>query len=206
VDEIAANRYPALDWRFELRHAERDFAQSESWGEGLSSLCKSVERYVSHCALAFRKLIVQQALTDEVLFSDRPVLSYPCTTAPGTRWFFEGTVDMENHHHFVRHYDLARPRRESLHLKRLSDYLIHSFVFAVFAGEGTDATYQDARFFFNSDRRKDKVVYEMAISDFKAIVEEVLYDEAVYVETDANGAIHQHNWEWKQRQREGWGI
>jgi hypothetical protein len=32
MDEIAANRYPALDWKFALRHAERDFAESESLG------------------------------------------------------------------------------------------------------------------------------------------------------------------------------
>jgi hypothetical protein len=206
MDEITANRYPALDWRFELRHAERDFAESESWGEGLPSLCRSVERYVSHCALAFRKLIVQQALTDEVLFANRPVLSYACTRAPGTRWFFEGTVDLENHHHFVRHYDLGRPRRESLHLKRLSDYLIHSFVFAVSEGEREGAGYEDARFFFNSDRNKDKVVYGMTISDFRSIVDDVLNDEAVHITTDDDGVIHQHNWEWKQRQRESWGI
>ena len=204
MDEIAANRYPALDWRFALRHAERDFAESESWGEGLSSLCKSVERYVTHCALAFRKLIVQQVLTDEVLLADRPVLSYPCTEPPGKRWFFEGTVDMENHHHFVRHYDLKRPRRESLHLKLLANFLIHSFVFAVFEGEG--GSYEDARFFFNSDRNKDKVVYEVTISDFRLIVADVLNDEAVYITTDDDGVIHQHNRAWKQRQRESWGI
>jgi hypothetical protein len=200
VDEIAANRYPALDWRFALRHAERDFAESESWGEGLPSLCKSVERYVTHCALAFRKLIVQRVLTDEVLFANRPVLSYPCTKPPGERWFFEGTVDMENHHHFVRHYDLDRPRRESLQLQRLSDFLIHSFVFVVFAGDG--GRYEDARFFFNSDRNKDRVVYEMTIGTFKSIVAEVLSDEVVYFETDENGESHQHNWVWNRERIE----
>jgi hypothetical protein len=155
-----------------------------------------VERYATHCALGFRKLIVQQVLTDEVLFADRAVLSYRCTGAPGARWFFEGTVDMENHHHFVRHYDLERPRRESLDLERPANFLIHSFVFAVFEGEGEAAGHADARFFFNSDRNKDKVVYEMTASNFKAIVADVLDDETVYVDTDMRGVVHRHDWEW----------
>lgn len=201
MDEIAANRYPALDWKFALRHAERDFTESESWGEGLPSLCRSVERYLMHSALAFRKLLVQRVLTDEVIHADRHVLSYPCTKPPDERWWFEGTVDMENHHHFVRHYDLERSRKESLSLERLANLLIHSFVFAVFPRDG--GRYQDAHFFFNSDRNKDSVVHEMQVSDFKAIVEEVLNDEVVHVSIDkSTGEFHQHNWVWKRQQTE----
>jgi hypothetical protein len=114
---------------------------------------------------------------------------------------FEGTVDMENHHHFVRHYDLERPRKESLSLERLANLLIHSFVFAVFPGDR--GRYQDAHFFFNSDRNKDKVVHEMQVSDFKAIIAEVLGDEVVHVSIDkSTGKFHQHNRVWKQQQIE----
>jgi hypothetical protein len=110
---------------------------------------------------------VQRKLTDEVIHADRAVLSYPCTKRPDKRWWFEGTVDLENHHHFVRHYDLQRPRRESLRLKRLADLLIHSFVFVVWPEEG--GTFEDARVFFNSDRNQVRVVYEMQVAAFSAI-------------------------------------
>lgn len=203
MDEIAANRYPALDWKRDLRVSQRHFAEHERFGEGTTSVCIAVERYLMHSSLAFRKLLVQRVLTDEVIYADRSVVSYPCTRRPEERWQFEGTVDMENLHHFVRHYDLERPRRESLRLQRLADVLIHSFVFAVWPKEG--GSYEEARVFFNSDRNKDKVVYEIRVSDFREIVEEILYDEVVYMSRDAStGEFHQHNWEWKQRQRESW--
>ena len=205
MDEIAANRYPALDWKQDLRVSQRLFSEHEGFGEGTASVCIAVERYLMHGALAFRKLLVQRVLTDEVIYADRPVLAYPCTKPPDKRWWFEGTVDMENLHHFVRHYDLERPRGESLRLQRLADLLIHSFVFAVWPKDG--GSYEEARFFFNSDRNNDKVVYEMQVADFKAIVEEILYDDVVYVSIDkSTGEFHQHNWTWRQRQRENWGA
>jgi hypothetical protein len=46
----------------------------------------------------------------------------------------------------------------------------------------------------------------MTVSDFKAIVADVLADETVYVDTDRRGIVHRHNWEWRQRQRESWGT
>jgi hypothetical protein len=204
MDEIAANRYPALDWKQDLRVSQRLFAEHEGFGEGTASVCIAVERYLMRSALAFRKLLVQRVLTDEVINADWRVLTYPCTKAPDERWWFEGTVDMENLHHFVRHYDLGRPRKESLRLQRLADFLIHSFVFAVWPKDG--GSYEQARFFFNSDRNRGKLVYEMQVTDFKAIVEEVLDDEVVYVSIDkSTGEFHQHNLAWKHRQREGRG-
>lgn len=205
MDEIAANRYPALSWKRDLRNSQGRFVEHERFGEGTASVCVAVERYLMHSALAFRKLLVQRVLTDEVIYRDRPVLSYPCTKRPEEQWQFEGTVDMENLHHFVRYYDLEQPRKESIRLERLANLLIHSFVFAVWPEEG--GNYEDARAFFNSDRSKHNVVYEMRVADFKAIVEDVLYDEVVYTSVDrSTGEFHKHNWEWKQRQRESWGI
>lgn len=202
MDEIARNRYPSLDWKFDLRGAERAFAESESWGEGEARACRSVERYVMRCALGFRKLLIQRVRTDEVIEADWPVASYPCTVPPDQRWWFEGTIDLENLHHFVRHYDLERPRRKRLRLKSIANFLIHSFVFVVWPEP--EGSYEQARFFFNSDLNKDQVVYEMRVADFKVIVEEVLNDQAVYQSYDqSTGEIHLHNWVWRQRLREG---
>lgn len=154
-----------------------------------------------HSALALRKLLVQRVLTDEVIYRERPVLSYSCTKPPQEQWQFEGTVDMKNLHHFVRHYDLDHPREERLQLKRVADLLIHSFVFAVWPEEA--GSYEDARVFFNSDYVKNELAYEMRVVDFQAIVEDVLNDETVYTSVDrATGEFHKHNWEWKQRQEE----
>lgn len=201
VDEIAANRYPALNWKQDLRYAQHRFTEHEGFGEGTASVCIAVERYIMHSALGLRKLLVQRVLTEEVINRDRPVLSYPCTRPPQEQWQFEGTVDMENLHHFVRHYDLDRPREEGLRLQRIANLLIHSFVFAVWPEDGGD--YEDARVFFNSDYVKNQLVYEMRVLDFKTIVEDVLNDETVYTTVDrATGKFHKHNWEWKQRQEE----
>lgn len=201
MDEIAANRYPALNWKGDLRSSQHRFTEHEGFGEGTASVCIAVERYLMHSALALRKLLVQRVLTDEVVYRERPVLSYACTKPPQEQWQFEGTVDMENLHHFVRHYDLDHPRETGLHLKRVTDLLIHSFVFAVWPEEG--GSYEDARVFFNSDHVKNELVYEMRVVDFQAIVEDVLNDETVYTSVDrATGKFHKHNWEWKQRQEE----
>jgi len=143
MDEIAANRYPAI---------------------------------------TIRKLLVQRVLSDEVIDADRPVLSYPCTRRPRERWYFENTVDMEK-------------------LKRLADFLIHSFVFVVRPQES--GTFEDARVFFNSDRNQDKCVYGIRAAEFTAIVEEVIDDEIAYRITDpSTGRHHQHDWAWVRQKRE----
>jgi hypothetical protein len=201
LDDIAANRYPAVNWKADLRMSRREFTDYERLAQGAASVCTAVERYLMHSALAMRKLLVQQVLTDEVADANRPVLSYPCIRRPRERWCFENTVDMENLHHFVRHYDMQSPRRESLNLKRFADILIHSFVFAVWLEEG--GTFEDARVFFNSDHNQKHVVYELRVADFSSIVEEVIDDEIGYRFTDrSTGRYHRHNWTWVRRKRE----
>lgn len=200
LDEIAANRYPAIDWKADLRMSRHEFTDYERLAQGTASVCIAVERYLMHSALAMRKLLVQQVLTDEVVDAKRPVLSYPCIRRPRERWYFENTIDMENLHHFVRHYDIQRPRREGLELKRLADFLIHSFVFAVWPEEG--GTFENARVFFNSDHNQDRVVYELRVADFSSIVEEVIDDEIAYRITDRTGKYHRHNWAWVRQKRE----
>lgn len=108
---------------------------------------------------------------------------------------------MENLHHFVRYYDVEKPgRRGSLRLQRLANLLIHSFAFAVWPVEG--GSYDDARFFFNSDRSKDDLVYEMTVPDFKEVVGVVLYDEVVAMErVGSNGDFRQHNGIWREGKR-----
>src|ERR1700743_563379 len=78
LDEIAANRYPAIDWKADLRMSRHEFTDYERLAQGTASVCIAVERYLMHSALAMRKLLVQQVLTDEVVDAKRPVLSYPC--------------------------------------------------------------------------------------------------------------------------------
>lgn len=199
MDELARNRYPAVDWKQDLRVSQHEFAEHERYGEGVASVCNAVERYVMRSALAFRKLLDRIVLTDEVKQIDWNLRAYPCMKPPETRYSFDGTIDLENLHHFVRHYDIDRPTKRTLRLQRLADLLIHNFVFAVWPpspGEPYDA----ARFFFNSDRNKAEVVYEMTVTEFKQIVAEVLYDEVVYISQDrATGEIHQHNAAWRSR-------
>lgn len=196
MDELARNRYPAVDWKQDLRVSRGHFEEHERFGEGTASVCNAVERYVIQSALAFRKLLDQRLLTEEVITADWKVRTYPCTRRPEPHWYFEGMIDMENLHHFVRYYDVESPRGGSLRLQRLANLLIHSFVFAVWPAD--DGTYDEAR----SDRTKDDLVYEMTVAEFQAVVDEVLYDEVVYMErVGADGDFRQHNAAWREAKR-----
>jgi hypothetical protein len=200
MDELAKNRYPAVDWKQDLRVSRQHFKEHEHFGEGVASTCNAVERYVMQSALAFRKLLDQRTLTEEVMTVDWKVRMYPCTRRPEPHWYFEGMIDMENLHHFVRYYDVESPRGSSLRLQRLANLLIHSFVFVVWPAEA--GSYDDARFFFNSDRTKDDAVFEMAVADFKEIADEVLFDEVVAMErVGRNGDFRQHNSSWRDAKR-----
>jgi hypothetical protein len=200
MDELTRNRYPAVDWKQDLRVSRRHFKEHEGFGEGIASACNAVERYVMQSALAFRKLLDQRLLTEEVITADWRVRTYPCNRRPEPHWYFEGMIDMENLHHFVRYYDVERPRGGTLRLQRLANLLIHSFVFAVWPSDG--GSYDEARFFFNSDHSKDALVYEMTAAEFKAVVDEVLYDEVVYMErVGTDGDFRQHNHAWREAQR-----
>lgn len=202
MDELARNRYPAVNWKQDLRVSRGSFEKHESFGEGIGSVCNAVERYVMQSALAFRKLLDQRVLTEEVITTDWQVRSYPCIRHPEPHWFFEGMIDMENLHHFVRYYDVERRQGGSLRLQRLANLLIHSFVFVVWPADG--GSYDEARFFFNSDHSRNDLVYEMTVSEFKAVVDEVLYDEVVYMErVGTNGDFRQHNQAWAEAMRRG---
>jgi len=199
MDELARNRYPGVDWKQDLRVSQHELAEHEKFGEGVASVCNAVERYVMRSALAFRKLLDRVVLTDEVKQIDWNLRAYPCTKPPETRYSFDGTIDLENLHHFVRHYDTDRLTKRTLRLQRLANLLIHNFVFVVWPPD-PGKPYDAARFFFNSDFNKDEVVYEMTVTEFKQIVEEVLYDEVVYISQDREtGEIHQHNAAWRSR-------
>jgi hypothetical protein len=199
MDEITRNRYPRNNWKQDLRVSQHHFAEHEGFGEGVTSVCVAVERYVMHCALAVRKLLDQQALTEEVRTRNWRCRSYPCTRQPEKRWWFEGIVDMENLHHFVRYYDIEQPRPSSLTLQRLANYLLHSFVFAV-QPPGPESAWSEARFYFNSDHNYRDHVYEMRVAEFEAVIDEILCDEAVWMSSDSrSGRVIQHNATWRRQ-------
>ena len=75
------------------------------------------------------------------------------------------------------HYDLGRANPEYLRFSKLCDYLIHHFAFAVRYHGATD----EIGVFFNSDHTKDRL-YRIRLHAYAALVEEVAYDEAVWVD------------------------
>jgi hypothetical protein len=195
MDEITRHRYPALAWKSELRYCRFQLEGYERLSQGTAAVCGDVERYVMHGALAFRKLLDRRALSEEVIEGLWPVDRYPCTRIPESRRLFEGTIDLENLHHFVRYYDMDAPSPGAISLQRLANALVHSLVFAVWPAE--EGGYDAARFFFTSDYDKAKFVHGMAVSDFHQIVEAVSYDEVVYFErVGRDGAFRQHDRRW----------
>jgi hypothetical protein len=79
------------------------------------------------------------------------------------------------------HYGLDAPSAAELPFDKLCNYLIHHFAFALrTTGSGT------VEMLFNSDYTKDECLFAMPLDRFKAVIEEVAYDEVRWV--DKNGA------------------
>jgi hypothetical protein len=167
------------------------------------SVLVAVERFVMRAALAFRKLLDHQILSNEVRDARWPARQFPCTAPPDPRLWFDGTVELVNYHHFVRHYDLDHPTQDRMELKELSDRLLHSLVFVVWP-RPEDTVPDDTRFFFNSDW-KQRVVWEMTIGELLNVAEAVLYDDVAWVNHDKYqnnpDRQEQHNSAWVARQR-----
>jgi hypothetical protein len=202
MDELARNRYPSVDWKQDLRYYRHRFAEDEHLGEGIASVCRTVERYVMHSALAVRKLLDQRVLTEEVIEREWHLRDYPCTKDPEDHWYFEGMIDLENLHHFVRFYNTEARGSGTLRLERLANILIHAFVFAVWPAEEGD--YSGARFFFNSDHYKNRLVFELTIAEFEDMVDSVLEDRVAYMER-VDGDFRQHNAAWAFERGYGYG-
>jgi hypothetical protein len=197
TDELARNRYPGVDWKQDLRFCRSELDRHLTVGEGDRSLCMAVEGFVMRSALALRKLLDRRVLSDEVLNSSWRVGRYACVTRPGPRFWFDGTIDLVNFHHVVRYYALDRPGSEQMLLKKLTNQLLHSFVFVVWP-RPNDVLPDDTRFFFNSDESKNEWLYEMTVGAFKRAVEAVVTDEAVWVDINRDtGRFRQHNRAWR---------
>ena len=64
-----------------------------------------------------------------------------------------------------------------------------------------DSVPDDTRFFVNSDW-KQEVVWEMTVGELLAVVDEVLYDEVVWVNHSKSRKVQeQHNAAWRAEQR-----
>jgi hypothetical protein len=192
-DRIKENRYRGVDWKQDLRFCRTELETHLSID---GSVLIAVERFAMRAALAFRKLLDHQILTDEVRDARWPVRTYPCTKPPDPMFWFDGTVDLVNYHHFQRHYDIEQPTATGITLRHLSDRLLHSLVFVVWP-RPEDRVPDDTRFFFNSDLRQ-QVVWEMTVGELLVVVDEVLYDEVVWVNHDKGKRVQeQHNAAWR---------
>lgn len=196
-DPIEENRYRGVDWKQDLRFCRTELNEHLDVD---GSVLVAVERLAMRSALAFRKLLDHQVLTDEIRNAQWPVRTHPCTKTPDPMFWFDGTVDLVNYHHFERHYDLNDPRATDISLRWLSNCLLHSLVFVVWP-RPDDKVPDDTRFFFNSDDYNE-VVWEMTVGELLAVVDEVLYDEVVWVSHDkTKGIQEQHNAAWRAQQR-----
>jgi hypothetical protein len=201
TDELAKHRYQGVDWKQDLHLSRTELAEHLEVGEGTRSICIAVERFVMRGALALRKLQDRRTLSDEVRHSTWAVRRYPCIQRPDPRFWFDGTIDLVNHHHIARHYRLETPGMTTLSLQDVANSLIHSFVFVVWP-EPEDEVPKDTRFFFNSDKTKNEAVWEMSVGEFQAVVDAVLSDDVVWVSHNkATGHFRQHNSAWRAAQR-----
>jgi hypothetical protein len=197
TDEISKHEYHGVDWKQDLHFSRAELAEHLRVGEGTRSLCIAVERFVMRSALAFRKLQDQRTLSDEVRNATWAARRYPCVQRPDPRAWFDGTVDLVNYHHIARHYKLDDPEATKLGLQELAHSLIHSFVFVVWPEPGDDVPH-DTSFFFNSDKTKNDVVWQMSVGEFQTVIDAVVSDDVLWISANkATGEFRQHNSAWR---------
>lgn len=116
----------SIPWRDELlRVADRLERKSlqKRWTERSSFM---VERDIMTSAYAIRRLLEAGKVSRETYATTVPVLRHP---SRGTR------PDMWNRHELEALYDLGVPQTSQLSLRKYCNQLIHSYVWAINAGE-----------------------------------------------------------------------
>lgn len=96
-------------------------------------------------------------------------------------------VNLFNWHNIDQVFDLNNPAKHSLNIKKLCNYLIHSFIFILSYNERNSLN----GFFFTSDKEKNNSLYFIQIKDFINILQKIVKDEKIHSRyiKDKNGDL-----------------
>lgn len=132
----------------------------------------AVQKFVFWTAVVARKLMEAEKLSDD--FDEMRFRVRMCPHTPGHypwRWSAVAWMELE------AYYDLDSHTAVELSPRMICDQLIHSFVFVPTLD---DAQRSMSAFYFNSDRTKEKCVYEITWAEFERFLTEIIHDTIRY--------------------------
>lgn len=175
-------------WKMELRRlvdrCERQYLQMSrvplrGWWEDAVRLMQ-LEKAVFLSAFIVRKLVESGRLSMQV-----EALAVPVTTSPARDPAM--APDPENWKQLERFYDLRAGREESVPMRHLLNWVIHSFVFVVEERSDLAGGSVPAGFWCNSDRSRTREVVRVGWKDYRGMLDQVIADDVVSMMTLRDG-------------------
>lgn len=137
------------------------------------------EKAIFISAYIVRKLFETSKLSYKLKEISCPIKKYPNIKH----------VNLFNWHNIDQVFDLNNPAKHSLNIKKLCNYLIHSFIFILSYNERNSLN----GFFFTSDKEKNNSLYFIQIKDFINILQKIVEDEKIHSRyiKDKNGDLEE---------------
>jgi hypothetical protein len=152
-----------------------------------------LQKFTIYTSIVIRKMIESKRLSDEL-----EQMSFPVAVHPK---IIEDIVNKYSLSEGIETiYDYNKSTESTINLKKLTDMLIHSFIFQPkFDWHKEDESLPDDEaefiaskvlgFYFNSDWSKDKHLYFIGLDTYFGIVDTVITDRVVYYSTDSKGNV-----------------
>lgn len=165
--------------RCELQYVQMSRIPLRGWWEDAEQLMQ-LEKAVFLSAFIVRKLVESGRLSMQVEALAVSVTTYP---ARGPAM----TPDPGNWEQLERFYDLHAGREESVPMRHLLNWVIHSFVFLVEERSDLAGGRVPAGFWCNSDRSKARDVVRVGWRQYRGMLDRVIADDVVSIVTLRDG-------------------
>jgi hypothetical protein len=175
-------------WKLELYRlvlrCERQFNQLSRvrdqtwWEDAVQNL--QMEKAVFLSAFIVRKLIDSNRLSMQVEESQAQVQIHPPLDP-------EIAPDSMNWEKIERFYDVDHPDVQSVPLRQLVNWLIHSFTFLIDVRSDHAGGLVPAGFWCNSDRTRRHELVRVGWTDYKELLRRVIHDDVVEMSFERDG-------------------
>lgn len=156
--------HDSTPWRSELwKHSQwlQKYKTQKRWPE--ASLVR-LEESIVLCAYIARKLAEAHKLPEACLALHVPATKYPR---------LKSCMTYMNWHKLPEHYDLDNGEHDKIHVPKLLNLLIHSYVLIL----GVDEQDGFHSVIFNSDRTRSEAVWNIRAAHFVQLIERVATDD-----------------------------
>ena len=162
--------------------AKWDFEEDDSIDKPFITL----QKFSIYTSVVIRKLIDVRKISDELLSENFSIENYKKTDSTKvTKW---------NGYEIEKLYDLELPLKRNISIKKLTDYLIHSFHFMPkydwkkfdpeIENEDAENWYNNGilGIYFSSDKTKNESLYFIKFNDYLNIIEKVISDHIIQIQ------------------------